>query len=991
MSGVLDNMLGGDLYKVLRLVMVNSASAAYVEIPLDKTSALLSKNNKGKTSALNALKLFLLPEVNFKDCKNKFGFSSGGTVYSDLESFNYYFPSSTSFIVLEATNVGGDFCIILHQTPRSELGYSRIAIPQPYETIRHLFWDINSKGNSGLGSHPLGMNLSDTQKCLKLAGGIQLNDQASISAALYTRVTPTKPETKFCIMPLVQQPKPAMMRSIKSLLQLSFDIKGADKKNLPLAIANIIDSDVSVSRDPINIDFKKIQADRQRLRQDAKHIQLLRNNRDSWNKLVEAFNCQGVQHELWLKTYNQLSDMVVTLIDQHQPRYLEADTVYQEIIKKRKNIQSKKNENSNSLMKLKGEYNSVKKELDNLLASIELAREVISREKIVTNNNDALKIAQHLSSIKVEYETELDTLKSQIKSENRLAQLLSDLPKKNAKIKFIEEKLQSDKESLLSHLTPKSALILNSINSDFEYLTSHPMDSQINDLENFAGLFHSDGDCVELFGEVMPNTKVRKFSNDSLKEKLKGQLEEFISERKKMDIEISNLNRILKSSGPLTETIINNKEDEIREITREIRSVSSLEQNEILAENKEIEKSRLEEEKEKIEMLTQELGEKYLDFSNQEENARLHMESVKRDYNLIRDAEKDLKRARTIATDIAISVNSKISRIDISPSDLQNRINELDCIYDDFRSRKQQAISQFRILVSANISAIDPDFVHDVDLKSMEFYDAYQKLRSEFDNLETKEKEHLSQVRNHNHETSVEISMLDSMARAITNFENRINLELEDIQVSNLSSVKMQIKTLDGFNTLRRELENHGTTSDQLMDDSFYERLTQFCEKYLTDGNRYGKLNLEKIITNVKFIYEMNGQKESTSQSNGTNGMVNAVLLAILMRRLVPEDVTFTLPVIFDEVGSLDEDNLPELRRVVESNHFILLVANPNNNGYIAQHIGRWHDIYLYQLSEGRAIGKCLAVYLSETESLEPVKSDGSSLAEPLSVESNPT
>jgi len=80
------------------------------------------------------------------------------------------------------------------------------------------------------------------------------------------------------------------------------------------------------------------------------------------------------------------------------------------------------------------------------------------------------------------------------------------------------------------------------------------------------------------------------------------------------------------------------------------------------------------------------------------------------------------------------------------------------------------------------------------------------------------------------------------------------------------------------------------------------------------------------------------------------------------------------LPVVFDEIGSLDEDNLPELRRVVEENRFVLLVANPNNNGYIAQYIGRWHDIYLHHLTEGEAINeKCLAIYLADTESLQKI------------------
>ena len=77
---------------------------------------MFGQNNKGKTSILNALKLFLLPEENLKDCKNKFAFrDSKGGFYSGGESHRHYFPDDFSFIVLEAENRHGAFCQILYR------------------------------------------------------------------------------------------------------------------------------------------------------------------------------------------------------------------------------------------------------------------------------------------------------------------------------------------------------------------------------------------------------------------------------------------------------------------------------------------------------------------------------------------------------------------------------------------------------------------------------------------------------------------------------------------------------------------------------------------------------------------------------------------------------------------------------------------------------------------------------------------------------------
>jgi len=64
-----------DQFIIRQLIFVNSAAYAYTEIRVDQHTALFGRNNLGKTSMLNALKLFLLPEENFNGCKKKFGFA----------------------------------------------------------------------------------------------------------------------------------------------------------------------------------------------------------------------------------------------------------------------------------------------------------------------------------------------------------------------------------------------------------------------------------------------------------------------------------------------------------------------------------------------------------------------------------------------------------------------------------------------------------------------------------------------------------------------------------------------------------------------------------------------------------------------------------------------------------------------------------------------------------------------------------------------------
>ena len=71
-----------DKFLIKRLVMVDSAGLCYVELPVDRHAMLLGKGNVGKSSLLNCIRLFLLPEVNFNRAKDKFNFkSSNGYEY----------------------------------------------------------------------------------------------------------------------------------------------------------------------------------------------------------------------------------------------------------------------------------------------------------------------------------------------------------------------------------------------------------------------------------------------------------------------------------------------------------------------------------------------------------------------------------------------------------------------------------------------------------------------------------------------------------------------------------------------------------------------------------------------------------------------------------------------------------------------------------------------------------------------------------------------
>lgn len=79
-------------YGLTRLVLLNSAGYERAEIPLDDSVSIIGPNNAGKTSLINALQFLLIRDRRQMD----FG------AHDENNTLKFYFPTTSSFILLEA-------------------------------------------------------------------------------------------------------------------------------------------------------------------------------------------------------------------------------------------------------------------------------------------------------------------------------------------------------------------------------------------------------------------------------------------------------------------------------------------------------------------------------------------------------------------------------------------------------------------------------------------------------------------------------------------------------------------------------------------------------------------------------------------------------------------------------------------------------------------------------------------------------------------------
>ena len=278
-----------------KLVFVNSAGHCFTEIGIDRHLAVFGQNNKGKTSILNALKLFLLPEENLKDCKNKFAFrDSKGGFYSGDESNRHYFPDDFSFIILEAENRHGAFCQILYRN-KIERGYGRVLLPQAFDALRHLFWNTESSLNGGLGEKAADASLKTVLDTLKRLGGETLSDKKDIRQKLFYEGEYNPAEGRFCMLPFAGGGSEREIKAFRSLFQLAYDIGANEKRTLPDAAAAVLEGEKQRANERLDSDLQDILSEEQKLSDEREYLTLCANQQGRWNSLFQLH--QGTQRQ----------------------------------------------------------------------------------------------------------------------------------------------------------------------------------------------------------------------------------------------------------------------------------------------------------------------------------------------------------------------------------------------------------------------------------------------------------------------------------------------------------------------------------------------------------------------------------------------------------------------------------------------------------------------------------------------------------------------
>ncbi|MGR5241558.1 hypothetical protein ACPV36_11745 [Photobacterium damselae] len=920
---MLKNAIDNLLISISRLIAIDSAGVAIAEIDLREGGILIGGGNIGKTSILNAIRLFLLPEENFKDSKNKFGFSDKeGNFYSNDECFEHYFPSSTSFLILECDNyLGGPIphCQILYRGSSEKLDYRRLFTSLRYEQIRHLFWDDNA-GDDGIGGRVNDLSLSKVQAYLKSHDKHfkPLVRSSAIRDIIYANQLLDIDAMRFCLFPL-NSTKDADVDAFRALVRLLFDMKtGSD--TVRLAVANIIESRKKERKDELNFDIDAFINHNEMLSRRELTLKKIESLRPVYEKLVlshkELVNNKHAEDALM--QYAMMLDSRIT----HEKQILEQEE--KRLTLQKGKVSSAKKACDGTLDKqktLQGEINALSRRQKKLDDTVQKTSLIVNQydesetiESIVSGHREHLADKEQALALKQDAQkrqTELEDLKQEVgKLEEMEARYLTSI--------------NAQEYKLFNQLPESVWMKLAAVNLEIaESNPTRPLTlSEQQAIKSFTDLLEEQEQHYTLWGLELEPIQVDNRESDQIR---LSKVQETLECKRKRMLDLSAMDSqsrfervkdisVLETEIKRTRNEISlllaytNDSHQLTEINKELAEAEQVRDS--LGKQFKTQNEQLVQEKLLVEAQTGKLTEK------KEQLEELNGYQVR--------VKAELQAHHLPVSDFSVLPDQTV---DLSEETLHKRIESL------YRKRqaKTDVTERLQDFVREQVLENDDKLMlsHlDDELLEHAFHQLqsrYQGLDEEFDIL----RKHFIE---HKHSVHAIINELKNNREMVRQFEQSINRAFQGVVINDLSQVEAKIKVEARFDDLVNEIEFFDTHSDQKASEQFIDRLKAFSKKFFPEG-KAALLTMEQIVSGISYRVKKQGQEgwETKSQSTSTIMLINIKLVEILLGRLRNSACSTQFPLVIDEGASVDSSQFDWLLPNMKQAGFRVLSASTNS------------------------------------------------------------
>lgn len=914
-----------ELYSVNKLVCINSAHHGYSEIPLDHHMVLYGGNNKGKTVTLNMMKLILFPDTSFKGCRTKFAFQSkDGSYYDTAISHSYYFPSDKSYIILEGENPEGIYCMILYRM--KEWGYGRIFVAATYDEIRSLWWDEEQR--------QLAENLSLTHLLagLKTFTTLQINDDTELAQVMFAGYRSSKPKSRrFCVFPLSGDASTETISAFRRVYQLAFDTSNNKDTTLPMAIATLIEMNRSRPQERLNANLLSMAEEHSQLVEKGNWLQRLQNCLSNWLQVEQRYTALESDFVSYSSDFFALEKAVLELLTHSSSKLEQAKKDHDDHANRLNGIKEAHKSLSDSSKTKQSEIATLKRLIEDFKARHRKGREIVAE---YAGNFDNDEVASILQEDIEELKTKLEAYKNKESMEERFALITRQLKQLKTDRDLLQQQLTQEKTSVADQLSDESKAIIHSLNSELASAGVTLSEAAVSDFETFASYFDaSAGKALILEGQLLKHIPIKPFNAAAYRQKLELDLQR--SDDKIIDMEKEQIDIRQQLADGSVQDSLAQIEKELKRYEASLKLVKGIDVYLTEIEKNEAEVSAFEQEYAGIKERLISQARMLEEYQRLYHEARNQHDAINREHQKAQQVEKQLASLR-VRLEPQMTVNIQPRH---STTISNDAVEQLESAANKIVRGLSELSGHFSQLINEVAHPEIERFTHRQDLRS--YQDDMSKLAHTFATFEHDHKKHIQEIRTHNQYVNNQLRELHDAKAQISNMKQLINQDLNSRKISNLSEVALDIKLRPSFTSLLDKLESHNIEDSTLPEISFYEEVRKFAETHF--NKRSGQLKLADIIERVDYVYQLDDSNERVTegQSGGTTSAITAFVLSVLLKQIVHKNYLMRLPIVVDEIGTLDSKNTRAVVEQIIEHGFTLFCATPNYSPTLDRIVGR--------------------------------------------------
>ena len=902
-------------FGIRRLVLVDSAGFCYVEIPVDNHGLILGPGNLGKSSLLNSLRLFLLPENNFKNSRKKFAFrnASAGSFYTNEESYQHYFPSQFSFLIMEAENPAGTHCQILYRDNASQLSYGRAFVPVSYDQLRPLFWDGDDE--DGIGQAVPELSFSRLSEALKrLSKDTKLvSDPAKLKSMLYSSELMNADAVRYSVLPLGESDE-RRVQSLRTLILLLFEMK-ADDQAMANAVASIIEADKKFADDAFDFNIDDFLNRHDQLKQQQSQLNRIEKERHRFEKLNRDYQAYQTllrsQHDFAAfrdGVTNALADIAAKRRVALEAFNDQNDTL-RHVLQTLKKLEQEASG-------LKGEIRSADRRIKQAEQSQKDGELLISQYGDMTLQEIAEIQTEELESKK----GHLAALKSAAHAEIRLEQIQRKKQDLERKLETLKDRESKQQWQLQNQLDEATAAPLRAV--DPRLMIASPgqdldADSKAT-IEAFARLFAPNDRGFDWFDTEYQSQPARHTNFAEQRHHIEGELHGLEKERSEL---ADTANQ--EHDRP---QLIERTEKEIRSIEKDLETLQRYPAAATTLKDATEEKQAAEEQLAK-------LNEQARLEQEKQDAVQAKAAKAKAEKDRIEERERELAAlSKSVGTVEHRFPHLKAVQAE-QPLDIERvsaaAFDELQSQLDDLEERRRNILDHLRQFVYLGIHEDTEGELQKDSPASSVIRSTFKSLSDLFAGMAERWSVLEQQVGIHNETVASYRQALKSNHEHIARFEAQLNRELDGVRINDLVEIRVDIHTDPKFRNLVEEANNIDPYGNQLQSDAFYDRLRVFVADFFGEQGGSKRLTMDKVITGISYRTrkENAANLDKKGQSTSTTALINLELVYRLLKRVLYPGVQLSFPMVLDELASVDISQMPSLLERLRKQGFNLFSA----------------------------------------------------------------